>query len=261
MFYNIIFFYISLILYLVSAIFFTTYLILKKENGFLYFKHWLLVACISGAFFFLIRYREAGYLPLVTLFEITFFYAWMISIFYKIFVKFEMARFIQGVTLLIIYAILIWNIFLDKSIYPLNPLLDSFWLGIHVPTAILSYSAFALSFTISLYYIYTERKKRPLRRFASLNSGLIMGGTMLLAVCIITGAIWAKSAWGKFWSWDPKETWALITFIIYASAVAAKKVLKLNLRGQAYFSIFGFSAVLFTFFGVGLFLTSHHSYK
>lgn len=274
--YNTVFFYVTLTLYFFSASLFTAYLIMRRNYLFSYFKQWLLIASISGAFFFLIRYRESGYLPLVTLFEITFFYAWITTIVYIIFVKKEMARFIQGVTLLIIYALLIWNIFMDKGIYPLNPLLNSFWLGIHVPTAILSYSAFTLSFAISLYYVYAEWRDRSLdpslkrngkvyplglNRLESFNAWFIRGGVVLLGLCIITGAIWAKSAWGAFWSWDPKETWALITFMIYGSVITMREVLKLSSRWQAYFSILGFIVVLLTFFGVNLFFSSHHAYK
>ena len=255
------FFYICLLLYLLSAYFFAAYIIKRRRKFFSYFKQWLFVASLSGTFFLLIRYRETSYLPLVSLFEITFFYAWIMSIFYLIFVKKNMARFIQGLALFIIYAILIWDFFLDKSIGPLNPLLDSFWLGIHVPTAILSYSAFALSFTISLYYIYAERGGRPLSHLDALSQGLIMAGVILLGVCIVTGAIWAKSAWGRFWSWDPKETWALITFMIYGCVVLIRKVLNWSLRRQAFLSMFGFIAVLFTFFGVSLIFNSHHAYR
>ncbi len=156
---SIIFFYITFALYFVSAFVFASYLAKRENQLFSYFKQWLFVASASGVFFFLVRYWEAGYLPLVTLFEIAFFYAWMISVFCIIFVKKEMARFIQCAALLISYTILVWNIFMDKGVYPINSQLDSFWLGIHVPAAILSYSAFALSFAISLYYIFAERRE------------------------------------------------------------------------------------------------------
>lgn len=259
--YNILFFYITVALYFISGFLFIAFLIKRKNDLFSYYRQWFLIAAVSGAFFFVTRYREAGYLPLVTLFEITFFYGWMISIFYVIFVKREMARFVQVAILSLCYIFFVWDIFIDKTIYPLNPLLNSFWLGIHVPMAILGYSAFAVSFAISIYYVYAERRGKSLSRLASLNSGLITGGVTFLGICIITGAIWARSAWGKFWSWDPKETWALITLLIYGSAIATRKFFKLSSRWQAVISIFGFVAMLLTFFGVNLFFKSHHSYS
>jgi ABC-type transport system involved in cytochrome c biogenesis permease subunit len=261
MLFNKTFFYLTVLFHIVAAPFFISYLIRKKESLFLYGKQWLSVAAVSGALFLFTRYREAGYLPLVNLFEITFFYSWMINLYFIIFVKRDLNRFVQAFVLFTAYVILAWDIFLDKGIYPLNPLLKSYWLGIHVPVAILSYSAFVLSFAISLYYLYAKSKDMVLGHLAALNSGLTMWGVFLLGVCIATGAVWARSAWGRFWSWDPKETWALITFMIYAGSVLMRRVFKLEPKWQAILSIAGFSAMLFTFFGVGLFFASHHSYR
>lgn len=206
------------------------------------------------------RYKESSYLPFISLFEITFLYAWMMGLLYIILMRIGLAKFIQGIFLFIIYGILIWDFFLDKSIGALNPALKSFWLAIHVPSAILGYGAFALSFAVSLYYILVYKKNRPLSHLEIFNSRLIISGTILLGICIITGGIWAKSAWGKFWSWDPKEIWALITFMVYTAAIVIRKVFKVGSRWQAFISIAGFLAMLFTFFGINLFFASHHAY-
>lgn len=261
MFYNLIFFYICLGFYLIGAGLYVRYLCKKEQILFNYSKEWLLVGFIAGAFFLLIRYRELNFLPLVSLFEITFFYAWLISGAYILFVKKEMGRFIQGLSLLIIIGILFLDVFLDKKIHQLNPLLNSYWLGIHVPVVMLSYSAFALSFAVSLYYIIAGKLKKPVSHLDGINSFLMLSGALLLGIGIITGAIWARSAWGRFWSWDPKETWALITFIIYGCVAIAHRVFRLNMRWQAMVSVAGFMAMLFTFFGVSLLLASHHAYR
>jgi len=87
MLYNPLFFYIALFFYSVSIFFFLDYIVGKKERCFAYYREWLLVAAIAGVFWVVVRYKEAGHLPLVTLFEITFFYAWMTTVLYLIFVK------------------------------------------------------------------------------------------------------------------------------------------------------------------------------
>ena len=260
MLYNPIFFNICVSLYFLSFSIFAFSLIKKNDGIFIYFKQWFLVASLSGFLFLIIRYQESGHVPLVTLFEITFFYAWMIGILFLIFVKKDIMRFIHSIILLIIFSLLLWDLFIDRNIYPLNPMLDSYWLVIHVPTAMVSYSAFALSFAFSLYYVIAEKMKWPLGSIVSLNSGLIFWGSILLAVCIVTGSVWAKSAWGTYWSWDPKETWALITLIIYTLNIAARKIFKLDPKWQAYISIVGFITMLFTFFGISLFFNSTHAY-
>ena len=82
----------------------------------------------------------------------------------------------------------------------------------------------------------------------------------LLTLCIITGAIWANYAWGTYWSWDPKETWSLITWIIYAAYLHARLMYGWKGKRAAWMAIFGFAAVLFTFFGVNYLLPGLHSY-
>lgn len=259
--YSEMFFFGTLFFYAVATVLFIVYACKNQPAWFGYFKQWLAVAVLAGGLGLIVRFRESGHLPLVTLFEITYFYAWMMSALYLFLVRIEVPRLVQGIALAIFDLILVWNLFMDRAIYPLNPMLNSFWLWIHVPAAMLGYSAFALSFAASIYYLVAEGMKWPREQIVKFNSFLTMAGFRLLGACIVTGAIWAQSAWGRFWSWDPKETWALVTFLIYGSAVLAGKVFKLNPKWQAVLSIVGFIAMLITFFGVAFFLHSHHSYQ
>jgi len=98
-----------------------------------------------------------------------------------------------------------------------------------------------------------------LRVLDELNYQLIMFGFLFLSAGIITGAVWANSAWGRYWGWDPKETWSLITWFIYATLLHAKMMRGWHGRRIAFLSILGFFAVLFTYFGVNL-LPGLHSY-
>lgn len=261
MLYNPVFFYVCVGFYFMGMVLYGIHIREKKPALFSYSRQWLGVGFITGGMFFFIRYRELSFLPLVTLFEITFFYAWLLSGAYLLFVKQGMARCIQGLALLIIGGILLLDLFLDKNMHQLNPLLNSYWLGIHVPAVMFSYSAFGLSFAVSVYYLIADKPGKSVEHLDELNSALILAGAILLGVGILTGAIWAHSAWGRFWSWDPKETWALITFIIYAAAAIMRKVLRFKARWQAIVSLAGFCAMLFTFFGVCLLLKSHHAYR
>lgn len=261
MLYNTIFFYICSGFYFIGMALYGVCILRKEQELLRYSKQWLGVGFITGAMFLFIRYRELSFLPLVTLFEITFFYAWLLSGAYILFVRQNTPRFIHGVSLFIIAGILFLDMFLDKSLHQLNPLLKSYWLGIHVPAVMLGYSAFALSFAVSVYYIIAGSRAKPVSHLDGLNSSLILIGAILLGLGILTGAIWARSAWGRFWSWDPKETWALATFIIYGGAAIIHKVLPFKGRLQAIISLAGFGVMLFTFFGVSLLAASHHAYR
>ncbi|MEE9119357.1 MAG: cytochrome c biogenesis protein CcsA, partial [Calditrichia bacterium] len=92
-----------------------------------------------------------------------------------------------------------------------------------------------------------------------LNHQLIMFGFLFLTTGIITGAVWANSAWGRYWGWDPKETWSLITWFIYATLLHARMMRGWHGKRIAYLSIIGFADVLFTYFGVN-YLPGLHSY-
>lgn len=261
MLYNKIFFYVSVLFYFTGIAYYAAYL-RKKEPALLGFsRQWIGVGLIAAAFFFFIRYRELSFLPLVTLFEITFFYAALTSAVYLLFIKEKAGAFINGMCLFIMAGILFLDLFLNKELHLLNPLLNSFWLGIHVPAAMLSYSAFALSFAVSVYYLIIVNRGSDASYLIQLNNALILIGVILLGIGIGTGSIWARAAWGTYWSWDPKETWALITFIIYVFASIISKIYREKAKLQSIVAIAGFLAMLFTFFGVSLVLVSHHSYK
>jgi cytochrome c-type biogenesis protein CcsB len=154
----------------------------------------------------------------------------------------------------------------------LMPALQSNWLHIHVITAMFSYGAFAVSLGTSIMYLIKESlekgrsrgdmvKRLPsLEILDDLSYKFIAFGFPLLSIVIISGAIWAEYAWGRYWSWDPKETWSLITWLVYAAYLHARFTYGWRGSRAAIMSIVGFLFVLFTFFGVNYFLAGIHSY-
>lgn len=154
------------------------------------------------------------------------------------------------------------------------PALKSHWLEFHVLTAMLSYGAFAISFGLGIMYLLRASKESSgtikagsiIARFPTLESldetayKVVGFAFPMLTLCIISGAIWANYAWGTYWSWDPKETWSLITWIIYAGYLHARLMYGWKGNRAAWMAVLGFAAVLFTFFGVNYFLSGLHSY-
>lgn len=155
------------------------------------------------------------------------------------------------------------------------PALKSQWLTFHVFTAMLAYGAFAISFGLGIMYLLKaganestgkNSKESWIARFPDRNvldelSYKVIGFAFpMLTLCIVTGAIWANYAWGTYWSWDPKETWSLITWIIYAAYLHARLMYGWKGNRAAWMAILGFVAVLFTFFGVNYLLPGLHSY-
>lgn len=155
------------------------------------------------------------------------------------------------------------------------PALKSQWLTFHVFTAMLAYGAFAISFGLGIMYLLKSgsseadgknAKESWVAKFPEenvldeLSYKVISFAFPMLTLCIVTGAIWANYAWGTYWSWDPKETWSLITWIIYAAYLHARLMYGWKGKRAAWMAILGFVAVLFTFFGVNYLLPGLHSY-
>ena len=213
-----------------------------------------------------------GHAPLSNLYESLVFFSMTIIIVYLVIEMKYKNRIIGAFTtpiafLAMAYASMSPNI--SDRIQPLLPALKSNWLIAHVITCFVGYAAFAIAFGISCMYIFKQRdtagKSSLLAHFPNtkvleeLNHQMIMFGFLFLTTGIITGAVWANSAWGRYWGWDPKETWSLITWFIYATLLHARMMKGWGGKRIAYLSIIGFFAVLFTYFGVN-YLPGLHSY-
>jgi len=214
-----------------------------------------------------------GYVPLSNMYESLIFFSWTIVLIYLI-LEFKYKQKIIGVfiTPFAFLAIALTSIVpgINAKITPLMPALQSNWLTIHVTTCFFGYAAFAVSFGVSILYLIRNRvnsaKEGSSRWLPSasvldeINYKSIVIGFPMLSLGIITGAAWANYAWGSYWSWDPKETWSLITWFVYAAFLHAR--LTRDWRGSkaAILSIVGFVFVLFTYFGVNYIISGLHSY-
>ncbi|HAO21906.1 MAG: c-type cytochrome biogenesis protein CcsB [Desulfobacteraceae bacterium IS3] len=211
-----------------------------------------------------------GHAPLSNLYESLVFFSLTLGIIYLVIeYKYEnrvIGAFAMPMTCLsMAYA----SLGVSSKIQPLIPALKSNWLIAHVLTCFLGYAAFAIAFGVSIMYLFRQNEPagtdHPSARLPGagmldeLTHQMVMFGFLFLSAGIITGAIWANSAWGTYWSWDPKETWSLITWFVYAALLHARLIRGWQGRRIAYISIAGFMAVLFTYFGVN-FLPGLHSY-
>jgi len=240
---------------------------------------WVSILGLAGnAAGFGLRWFEAyqlgfGHAPLSNLYESLVFFAACITLIYLV-IERRYANQVIGAfsaplaCLSMAYASLSPNI--SDRIQPLIPALKSNWLIAHVVTCFIGYGAFAVAFGVSLMYLVKQSEpdatdgmisRLPtLEALDELTHQLIVFGFLFLCVGIITGAVWANSAWGRYWGWDPKETWSLITWFVYAALLHARLTRGWRGRRIAYLSIIGFAAVLFTYFGVNL-LPGLHSYQ
>ncbi|ABW66910.1 c-type cytochrome biogenesis protein CcsB [Desulfosudis oleivorans] len=238
---------------------------------------WIAVAAnLAGI---LVRWFEShqmghGYVPLSNLYESLVFFAFAIGVVYLMIERrFKTQAFGAGAILLAFIALAYASLSpeIENKIQPLIPALQSNWLTAHVITCFLGYAAFAIAFAVSVIYLIKQGKEgedaKPASAFVPSSETLdelihqtVVFGFFFLSVGIITGAVWANTAWGRYWGWDPKETWSLITWFIYAAMLHVRLMRGWQNKRIAWFAIAGFAAVLFTYFGVNL-LPGLHSYQ
>ena len=143
----------------------------------------------------------------------------------------------------------------------LVPVLDSYWLIVHVAAAITAGGIFTLGFVTAVSYLVRERRGRA--EAVALNRvsyTLHLVAFPVWTFAVMAGAIWAENAWGRYWGWDPKETWAFITWVAYAAYLHAQATPRWRGRRAAVLAVVGYLAFLFNFFGVNLWIPGLHSY-
>ncbi len=214
------------------------------------------------------RWLTAGHWPFASLYEFVTLFVWALAgATVWIALRWRLPV-ITGFTLPLAVGLMGVASVLSSDLRPLAPALQSIWLQLHVATAVLAYSAFAISFALAVMYLLSERaagcstdtrlpSPAVLDRY---TYSTVAFGFAFQTLLLITGAIWAEEAWGAWWSWDPKETWALVTWFIYALYLHARKARGWHGRRAAWLAVAGFAALLFTLLGVSFLLPGLHAY-
>ncbi len=215
--------------------------------------------------------------PLVDLYDSLVFFAYVVIlgfILVKIFYDFDVLGFIISIVAGLALAFASFSPLAKSTIEPTIPALQSSWLIYHIVTLFIAYGAFGASFGLGILYLLKHKmesnssKKR--KGFLSLLPPsviideavykVVVFGLVFLTVGVVIGAAWADSAWGGFWSWDPKETWSLITWITYVLFVHARITKGWAGKKMAWIAIIGFAVVIFCYLGVDIIIPGLHSY-
>ncbi len=215
--------------------------------------------------YFVARGVKAGRVPLANQFEFSMAFSWGIAALLIVFRARLHAELLSVAAMPMAFLVLSYAALKPMEITELMPALKSTWFVFHIGSAMFSYSAFVLAGCVGLrYLLLSRREKEPdalkLRQMDFLSYRLIALGFLLLTVTILTGAIWAEQAWSSFWTWDPKEVWALITWIIYAVYLHLHLRKNANAKMLAWYVVIAVPVVLFTFAGVNTLMPGLHSY-
>ena len=234
------------------------------------FRGMLLFLFVLHTLGLIARWYISGHAPWSDAYESMIYVAWATQFFGLVFgrksdLTMASTAFVAGMILMIAH----WN-WMDPAIANLVPVLDSYWLMIHVAVIVGSYGPFALGMIIGavallLMILSSEANKKriqlQIKELTVINELALTVGLIMLTIGNFLGGMWANESWGRYWGWDPKETWALISIIVYAFVIHMRLIP--GLRSPWLFnlmSILAFASILMTYFGVNFYLVGLHSY-
>jgi|TARA_R110002096_G_scaffold379_11_gene2354 cytochrome c-type biogenesis protein CcsB len=240
-------------------------------------------ATVMGLVGLMVRWRESyligldvGHIPVSNLYEVFILFSIITALLYLFYERRYQTRVLGGFVLLVIsaaVAFLLWYTFDRQAadIQPLVPALKSYWMKIHVPANFIGYGAFALAAMVAVAYLIRFNAEKgdsnslamtlpELDVLDDLMYKSIALGFAFFTLATILGALWAAEAWGGYWSWDPKETWALIVWLNYAAWLHMRLTKGWRGKPMAAWAIVGLFVTLFAFLGVNMFLSGLHSY-
>jgi cytochrome c-type biogenesis protein CcsB len=264
---------VTTLIYLIASILYLVAMVGKNPQAGRVGRWVLLAGVILHATCFAVRHSTAGGTPVTSLHESLSFFAWCLILLYLLLdLRFRLS--VMGAFAApLAFLLMIASALSPDIVVQLNPVLKSWLFPVHIAFAFLGHAAFALSFGAGVMYLIQNRMLKS-KRFTGIyqllpsldvldkvNYTCLSIGFPLMTLGLISGAVWANTAWGTYWRWDPKETWALITWFMYAALLHGRLTIGWRGRKAAIFSIIAFMFLLFTFLGVNLLLGGYHTFE
>lgn len=213
---------------------------------------------------------DVGHIPVSNLYEVFILFSLITAMFYLYYEQHYATRQLGAFVMLVISAAVVFLMWYTVTrdaaeIQPLVPALQSWWMKIHVPANFIGYGTFALSAMVAAAYLlkssgYLVDRLPSLEVLDDVMYKAISVGFAFFTVATILGALWAAEAWGGYWSWDPKETWALIVWLNYAAWLHMRLMTGLRGKVASWWALVGLLVTTFAFLGVNMFLSGLHSY-
>lgn len=262
--------YITAAIYLGATLVYSSYLFLRKESLIKAGQSVFIAGFALHTISIIFRWIEAGRTPVASLHESLSFFSWMTVALY-VYVLFKYRQKVLGAFVApFALVLLIMASFVPARIIPLSPVLESYWLPVHVTLAFLGNAFFALAFFLGIMYVIQEHylKKRKLKglffilpsleSIDELNYKCLQYGFPLLTLAIITGAIWSQHSLGSYWMWRPRQIWSLITWFLYAALLHGRLTAGWRGRKAAIFSGTAFMILLGSFIIINLISGGSH---
>ena len=253
---------ITFILYILSALVYLVAVFAKKEK---WAKTGLVLAAaglVLHTAAWILRTVVSGHAPFTNMYESLSFLAWAsVAALIVLDWKLRIPRVAPYVMLIVVGIVaLASSPLMPKDATPLVPALQSYWLWLHVSVTLLGEAFFAVAFVASLLFLGAGSEEKKERLDALAYRAVAVGFPLFTLGGLVFGMVWAYRAWGRYWGWDPKEVWSLITWFVFALYLHTRIVMGWKGKRSAWIAIIGFLAALFTYFGVNYILAGLHSY-
>ena len=264
-------------LFVLSTLFYWIGLVARSEFGSSVGSLLCWAGVVLGLTGMLVRWYESyligadvGHIPVSNLYEVFILFSLITAMFYLYYEQHYATRQLGAFVMLVISAAVVFLMWYTVTrdaaeIQPLVPALKSWWMKLHVPANFIGYGTFALSAMVAAAYLlkssgYLVDRLPSLEVLDDVMYKAISVGFAFFTVATILGALWAAEAWGGYWSWDPKETWALIVWLNYAAWLHMRLMTGLRGRVASWWALVGLLVTTFAFLGVNMFLSGLHSY-
>ncbi len=267
---EVLFLWSTIIIYAATTIFYWISLAFSQTHLAKLSRYLFLVGFLAHSITNLIRWLASGHFPVIDPYENALLGTWFVALIFFIISKLNPPLHLLGAGVLPFALIVLGiGIVIFSPYQPLTPTFKSIWLWIHVLFAWLAYGSLSIATAFAIFYLikagrdyppssFLAKKIPSIEKLDQLIFRYVIFGFLTLAVMIVTGAIWAANLWGKYWSWDPVETWSLLTWLVYGLYLHLRLMLGWKGKFTAWLVIIGLLGVLITFWGVQFFPTSYH---
>ena len=255
-------FLLTFILYIISAFFYLAFLFSKKPDRAKIGSVMAVIGLVLHTAALIVRTVESGHAPFTNMYESLSFLSWAMVLALIVFSRKSRVPRLGPYLMLIVVGLvaLASSPLMPKGATPLVPALQSYWLWLHVSVTLLGEAFFAVAFVSSLLYLAADTEEKKERLDALSYRAVAVGFPLFTLGGLVFGMVWAYRAWGRYWAWDPKEVWSLITWFVFALYLHTRIVMGWKGKRSAIIAIAGFLAALFTYFGVNYLLAGLHSY-
>jgi len=256
---------VAFILFLLAAAVQIFFLFRKNEKQDAIGPWVLLASAVMLIVVLILRSFEVGFVALTSTYESLAFYAAVVGFIafgyrYQKKLPYKPALVFGATMIAVILLAVASSPLIPKEALPPIPALRSAWLLLHVSFAFIGEAFFVSGFITAIMFLATKDESRRLELDRLTYTAIAVGYPFFTAGALVFGAIWAEQAWGRWWSWDPKETWGLVTWLVYTAYLHVRIIMKRKDSLPAIIAVAGFLCTVFTFFGVNYLLPGLHSY-